>query len=59
MLPNMILDYENFDISLNKYEDNDELIRALLYSATQQLIECKNMGFKDGILRKMNQLQTK
>lgn len=44
---------------MNKYENNDELVRALLYSATQQLIEHKNMGFKNGILRKgVNELRT-
>ncbi|KMQ87455.1 atp-dependent rna helicase dhx30 [Lasius niger] len=51
--------YDNFDDVTNKYENNDELVRALLYSASQQLIEHKNMGFKKGILRKgVNKLQT-
>lgn len=44
---------------MNKYENNDELVRALLYSATQQLIEHKNIGFKKGILRQgVSKLQT-
>ncbi|KYM96938.1 Putative ATP-dependent RNA helicase DHX30 [Cyphomyrmex costatus] len=43
----------------NKYECNDELVRAVLYSATQQLIEHKDVGFKNGILRKgVNELRT-
>lgn len=43
----------------NKFENNDELVRAVLYSATQQLIEHKDMGYKDGILRKgVNELRT-
>lgn len=51
--------FENFDIPSNKYESNDELVRALLYSATQQLIEHKNIGFKNGILRTgVNELRT-
>ncbi|KAL6428532.1 hypothetical protein ACFW04_007875 [Cataglyphis niger] len=51
--------FDNFDDSMNKYENNDELVRALLYSATQQLIEHKDMGFKNGILRKgVNELRT-
>lgn len=45
-------DCNNFDIMANKYHDNDELVQAILYSATQQLIEHKNIGFKNGILRK-------
>lgn len=49
---------DNFDV-MNKYENNDELVRALLYSATQQLIEHKNIGFKKGILRQgVSKLQT-
>ncbi|XP_029167795.1 ATP-dependent RNA helicase DHX30-like [Nylanderia fulva] len=52
-------DCDNFDDVMNKYENNDELVRALLYSATQQLIEQKNVGFKKGVLRKgVNRLQT-
>lgn len=51
--------FDNFDDAMNKYENNDELVRALLYSATQQLIEHKDMGFKKGILRKgVNELRT-
>nr|XP_012232347.1 PREDICTED: putative ATP-dependent RNA helicase DHX30 [Linepithema humile]XP_012232349.1 PREDICTED: putative ATP-dependent RNA helicase DHX30 [Linepithema humile] len=50
---------ENFDIATNKYENNDELVRALIYSATQQLIEHKDIGFKNGILRTgVNELRT-
>ncbi|EZA58331.1 hypothetical protein DMN91_006027 [Ooceraea biroi] len=49
--------YKSFD-ELNKYEENDELVQALLYFATQQLIENKQMGFKNGVPRKMNHLQT-
>ncbi|XP_036144669.1 ATP-dependent RNA helicase DHX30 isoform X2 [Monomorium pharaonis] len=45
-------DYNKSDIMPNKFENNDELVRAILYSATQQLIERKDMGFKNGILRK-------
>lgn len=45
-------DYNKSDIVSNKFENNDELVRAVLYSATQQLIEHKNIGFKNGILRK-------
>lgn len=44
-------DYKRTDIEANKYEDNDELVRALLYSSTQQLVEHKNVGLKKGILR--------
>ncbi|KAG5344858.1 DHX36 helicase, partial [Acromyrmex heyeri] len=43
----------------NKFENNDELVRAVLYSATQQLIEHKDVGYKNGILRKgVNELRT-
>jgi len=43
----------------NKFENNDELVRAILYSATQQLIEHKDSGYKNGILRKgVNELRT-
>lgn len=43
--------YEDPDVVANKYENNDELVSAILYSATQQLIEHKNVGFKNGVLR--------
>ncbi|EFN64291.1 Putative ATP-dependent RNA helicase DHX30 [Camponotus floridanus] len=50
--------YDNFNDVTNKYENNDELVQALLYSATQQLIEHKDIGFKNGILRKgVNELR--
>jgi len=52
-------DYNESDIVANKFEKNDELVRAVLYSATQQLIEHKDMGFKNGIVRKgINELRT-
>jgi len=52
-------DYNKSDIVANKFENNDELVRAVLYSATQQLIEHKDMGFKNGIVRKgINELRT-
>ncbi|KYN09284.1 Putative ATP-dependent RNA helicase DHX30 [Trachymyrmex cornetzi] len=51
-------DRDKSDIA-NKFENNDELVRAVLYSATQQLIEHKDMGYKNGILRKgVNELRT-
>lgn len=52
-------DYNEFDIVANKYENNDELVRAILYSATQQLIEHKDIGFKNGVMRTgVNELRT-
>ncbi|XP_011641482.1 putative ATP-dependent RNA helicase DHX30, partial [Pogonomyrmex barbatus] len=60
MLPKDIAyyDYNKSDVDINKYENNNELIRAVLYSATQQLMEHKNMGFKNGIMRKgVNELR--
>lgn len=45
-------DYNQSDIEVNKFENYDELVRAVLYSATQQLIEHKDVGFKKGIIRK-------
>jgi len=52
-------DYNQSDIEVNKFENYDELVRAVLYSATQQLIEHKDMGFKKGIIRKgVNELRT-
>lgn len=53
-------DYDSFDVvPSNKFENYDELVRAVLYSATQQLIEHKNIGFKNGIMRKgVNGLRT-
>lgn len=45
-------DYIKAKVAANKFEDNDELVRAVLYSATQQLIQHNNMGIKNGILRK-------
>ncbi|GAB1869796.1 ATP-dependent RNA helicase DHX30 [Camponotus japonicus] len=57
-LLNKNLTYDNFNNVTNNYEKNDELVRALLYSATQQLIEHRDIGFKNGILRKgVNQLR--
>ncbi|KAL0118911.1 hypothetical protein PUN28_009500 [Cardiocondyla obscurior] len=40
------------NIEVNEFENNDELVQAVLYAATQQLIEQKNIGFKNGIIRK-------
>lgn len=42
---------DDFNIAENKYEHKDELVKAILYAATQQLIEHKNVGFKKGVLR--------
>ncbi|XP_072764211.1 ATP-dependent RNA helicase DHX30 [Anoplolepis gracilipes] len=51
--------YNDFDDVTNTHENNDELVRALLYSATQQLLEHRDIGFKNGILRKgVNELRT-
>lgn len=48
----------DYDIGTNKYEDRNSLVQAVLYSATQQLIEQKNVGFKKGMLRtNLNELQ--
>ncbi|XP_014477803.1 PREDICTED: putative ATP-dependent RNA helicase DHX30 isoform X2 [Dinoponera quadriceps] len=43
--------YDNPRDAANKYENKDELVSAILYAATQQLIEHTNVGFKKGILR--------
>ncbi|XP_032669935.1 ATP-dependent RNA helicase DHX30-like [Odontomachus brunneus] len=43
--------YNDFDNAANKFEDKDELVKAIIYAATQQLIEHKNVGLKKGILR--------
>lgn len=45
-------DYKCSNITANKNENYDELVRAILYSATQQLVEHKSMGFKKGVMRK-------
>ncbi|XP_077269687.1 ATP-dependent RNA helicase DHX30 [Temnothorax americanus] len=52
-------DCNKSNIVANKFESNDELVRAVLYGATQQLVEHKDMGFKNGIMRKgVNELRT-
>ncbi|XP_025154671.1 putative ATP-dependent RNA helicase DHX30 [Harpegnathos saltator] len=52
--------YNAADDVANKYENNDELVRAILYAATQQLIEHKNVGFKKGIVRTgLNELRVR
>ncbi|XP_011865998.1 PREDICTED: putative ATP-dependent RNA helicase DHX30 isoform X2 [Vollenhovia emeryi] len=52
-------DYSKSNVEANKFENCDELVQAVLYSATQQFIEHQDMGFKNGIVRKgVNKLQT-
>ena len=57
-LLNRNITYDFNNTTHNNHENNDELVRALLYSATQQLIEHKDIGLKNGILRKgVNELR--
>lgn len=61
LLPKDTLYYDDnqSDIVVNEFENYDELVQAVLYSATQQLIEHKDLGYKNGIIRKgVNELRT-
>lgn len=51
--------FDNKSDVATKFEHNDELVLGVLYSATQQLIEHRDAGFKNGIMRRgVNELRT-